>query len=59
MMQIRRSVQRVLANNAWSNRLNHEDRLGLKPAFLGHVNPYGKFRLDMDRHLDVGLPAVA
>ena len=22
-------------------------------------NPYGKFRLDMDRHLDLDLPSVA
>lgn len=29
------------------------------PLFWAHVNPYGKFRLDMDRHLDLDLPSVA
>ncbi len=52
-------VQRVLADNAWSARLTDEDRRGLSPLFWAHVNPYGKFRLDMDRHLDLDLPSVA
>ena len=52
-------VQRVLADNAWSSRLTEEDRRGLSPLFWAHVNPYGRFRLDMDRHLDLDLPSVA
>lgn len=34
-----------------------EERLrGLIPLFWTHVNPYGQFNLQMDRHLDLGLP---
>jgi hypothetical protein len=29
---------------------------GLTPLFWTHVNPYGQFNLQMDRHLDLGLP---
>ena len=28
------------------------------PAVLAHVNPYGSFSLQMDRHLDLGLPGA-
>ena len=50
-------VQRILAEDAWSARLTHEDRRGLSPLFWAHVNLYGKFTLDMDRHLDLGSAA--
>jgi TnpA family transposase len=52
-------VQRVLPDNAWSARLTDEDRRALSPLFWAQVNPYGKFRLDMDRHLDLDLSSVA
>ena len=29
------------------------DRRGLSPLFWTHINPYGRFRLDMDTHLDL------
>ena len=48
-------VQRVLEEPAWATRLTEEDRRGLSPLFWTHVNPYGKFSLDMERHLDLGL----
>lgn len=34
-------------------RLTEEDRRGLSPLFWSHVNPYGRFRLDMDARLDL------
>ncbi len=43
-------------NNDWADRLTEEDRRGLTPLFWTHVNPYGQFNLQMDRHLDLGLP---
>ena len=52
-------VQRILANNEWSARLTDEDRRGLSPLFWTHVNLYGKFTLDMDRHLNLDLESVA
>jgi TnpA family transposase len=50
-------VQRVLGDEAWRSRLSVEDRRALTPLFWSHVNPYGRFRLDMDRHLDLGTAA--
>ena len=53
-------LQRVLAEPAWPPRLVEADRRALTPLFWSNVNPYGRFRLEMDRHLDLaplaGLP---
>ena len=51
-------LQHVLADPGWQSRLGEEDRRGLTPLFWSHVNPYGRFRLDMDTHLDL-TPAAA
>jgi TnpA family transposase len=48
-------VQRVLAAPAWSARLTNDDRRALSPLFWTHVNPYGRFTLDMSTHLDLDL----
>jgi hypothetical protein len=52
-------VQRVLAEDGWSARLTERDRRGLSPLFWTHVNLYGKFPLDLDRHLDLAMPSAA
>jgi TnpA family transposase len=49
-------LQVVLAGSDWADRLTEEDRRGLTPLFWTHVNPYGQFNLQMDRHIDLGLP---
>jgi TnpA family transposase len=46
-------LQRVLAEPAWPPRLAEADRRALTPLFWSNVNPYGRFRLEMDRHLDL------
>jgi len=46
-------MQAVLRDPAWAARLTEEDRRGLSPLFWSHVNPYGRFRLDMDARLDL------
>ncbi|MET8957224.1 hypothetical protein ACWEO4_42100 [Streptomyces sp. NPDC004393] len=52
-------MQQVLAEPAWASRLSDEDRRGLTALFWSNVNPYGTFRLDMDKRLDLGgLPAM-
>ncbi|MGP3947941.1 Tn3 family transposase [Streptomyces sp. 7N604] len=51
-------VQQVLAEPAWASRLSEEDRRGLTALYWSNVNPYGTFRLDMDKRLDLG-PAAA
>ncbi len=51
-------LQQVLVDPAWASRLTAVDRRALSPLFWKHVNLYGKFTLDMDRHLDLG-PGLA
>jgi hypothetical protein len=38
--------------------LREVDKLaaGLSPLFWTHINPYGRFRLDMDTRLDLTVP---
>jgi hypothetical protein len=43
-------LQRVLAEPEW---LSEDDRRALTPLFWSNVNPYGRFRLEMERHLDI------
>ena len=52
-------IQRVLQEPQWADRLAAEDRRGLTPLFWSNINPYGTFRLDMDRHLDLDRGAAA
>lgn len=46
-------IQRVLEEPKWEKRLKSEDRRGLTPLFYLHVNPYGRFDLDMSRRLSI------
>ena len=50
-------IQRVLAEPAWRRRLTAEDRRALTPLFYLHINPYGRFELNMDARLDLELAA--
>jgi TnpA family transposase len=51
-------LQNILEDPAWAERLTPADRRALSPLFWTHVNLYGKFDLDMDRHLDLHVPLV-
>ncbi|UXX91174.1 transposase [Streptomyces sp. AD2-2] len=51
-------LQQVLAEPAWASRLSDEDRRGLTALFRSNLNPYGTFRLDMDKWLDLVSAAV-
>lgn len=44
-------VQQVLADKDWRQRMTAEDWRGLSPLFYGHINPYGRFDLDMESRL--------
>ncbi|MEU9059564.1 Tn3 family transposase [Streptomyces sp. NPDC048430] len=48
--------QQGLAEPRWAEKLSAEDRRGLTALFWSNVNPYGTFRLEMDKRLDFGLP---
>ncbi|MFE7112969.1 Tn3 family transposase [Streptomyces sp. NPDC057575] len=51
-------VQQILAEPAWAKKLSDEDRRGTTALFWSNANPYGTFRLDMSKRLDLG-PAAA
>jgi TnpA family transposase len=51
-------IQRVLGDPAWEKRLTAEDRRALSAVFWSHVNPYGRFLLDMDKRLDLNVSAA-
>jgi hypothetical protein len=51
-------LQRVLAEPAWAKKLSDEDRRGLTALFWSNNNPYGTFRLEMDKRLDLALAAA-
>ncbi|AKZ60439.1 transposase [Streptomyces ambofaciens ATCC 23877] len=48
-------MQQVLADPKWADMLTDADRRALSPLFWTRVNPYGRFELDMNSRLDLGL----
>ncbi len=52
-------MQEVLADPKWADKLTDADRQALSPLFWTHVNPYGRFELDMNSRLDLDLTAPA
>ncbi|WP_406326575.1 hypothetical protein [Streptomyces sp. NBC_00203] len=51
-------LQDILGEPEWADLLTPADRRGLTPLFWSHVRPYGTFRLDMNKRLDLG-PSAA
>ncbi|GAA2409734.1 hypothetical protein GCM10010420_42890 [Streptomyces glaucosporus] len=51
-------VQQGLAEPAWAKNPGDEDRRGLTALFWSNANPYGTFRLDKDKRLDLGPTAA-
>jgi TnpA family transposase len=46
-------AQQVLAQPHWSGKLTARDLGALTPLFWEHVNPYGRFELDMEARLPI------
>lgn len=46
-------VQQVLADPHWYNRFTDADWRGLTPLFYRHINPYGRFDLDMSYRIPI------
>jgi TnpA family transposase len=44
-------IQQVLAEPAWTNRLGTTDLRALTPLVHTHINPYGRFELDLTTRL--------
>ncbi|MFJ8027965.1 Tn3 family transposase [Streptomyces sp. NPDC096311] len=50
-------LQAILSEEKWQKRLTDADRRALSPLFWTHVNPYGRFELDMNSHLALAAAA--
>jgi TnpA family transposase len=48
-------IQQVLADPEWYNRFTDADWRGLTPLFYKHINPYGRFDLDMSYRISLVL----
>jgi hypothetical protein len=46
-------LQQVLAQSHWSGKLTARDLRALTPLIWEHVNPYGRFELDMEARLPI------
>ncbi|MFB7010816.1 MULTISPECIES: Tn3 family transposase [unclassified Streptomyces] len=51
-------LQDILSEEKWHKRLTDADRRALSPLFWTHVNPCGRFELDMTSHLDFAAAAA-
>lgn len=47
-----RMVQTVLGEPDWASRLSEHDYRGLSPLIYSHINPYGRFDIDLDKRID-------
>ncbi|GCF08948.1 Tn3 family transposase [Dictyobacter arantiisoli] len=52
-------LQEVLAEEKWKNPMKQEDWRGLTPLFYQHVNPYGRFTLDMTQRIPLSVTKIA
>jgi len=52
-------LQEVLAEDTWKAPMKPEDWRGLTPLFYQHVNPYGRFTLDLTQRLPLSLTNIA
>ena len=44
-------MQQVLADRGWLERMAPDDLRALTPLIYAHINPYGRFELDMRKRL--------
>ncbi|MEF9908172.1 hypothetical protein [Streptomyces sp. P9-A2] len=51
-------MQQVLVDPGWAERLTDADRRALSPLFWTHVDPYGRFELDMNSRLEPDLTVL-
>jgi hypothetical protein len=47
-------LQTVLTEPSWQGRMAPEEYRGLTPLIYAHVNPYGRFDLDLESRIDFG-----
>lgn len=44
-------IQQVLEEPGWSDRMTPRNLAALSPLITQHINPYGRFELDMETRL--------
>ena len=47
-----RMVQSILRQPRLQNSLSEEDHRGLTPLIYAHINPYGRFEVDLNKRID-------
>lgn len=52
-------IQRVLVEDRWHKRLKEANRRGLTPLIYAHINPYGRFDLDMNERMAIDTEGAA
>jgi len=52
-------LQEVLAEEKWNSVMKREDWRGLIPLFYQHVNPYGRFTLDLSERIPLSRTTIA
>jgi Tn3 transposase DDE domain len=50
-------MQEVLSESDWSQLMSTEDLRGITPLVYVHINPYGKFELNLEERLNIQLAA--
>ena len=48
-------IQEILQKTNILDMFTEEDFRGLTPLFCNHINPYGIFKLDMDKKFDFNI----
>ena len=46
-------IQQVLSDQVWWERMQPDDLRALTPLIYAHINPYGRFDLDMQKRLQL------
>jgi len=44
-------IQKALEQPHWRDKMTHQDYAALTPLIWEHINPYGKFEIDMNSRL--------
>jgi TnpA family transposase len=53
-----RMMQSVLSESKWADRMTVEDYRGMTPLIYGHINPYGRFDVNLNSRIDFDRKAV-
>jgi TnpA family transposase len=48
-------IQRVLNTTEWQEKMGKEDFRALTPLIYNHINPYGRFELDLNKRLNLAV----